>query len=67
MQSLVFNHTNKRGAVDELGERAGPCAMVVGDRGLEPHPGPQISKKQNVSSPLIRKDLILWGASMTER
>ena len=26
-----------------------------------------VSKKQNVFSPLTRKDLILWGASVTER
>ena len=39
----------------------------VGDRGLEPHSGLQVSKQQNVSSPLTRKDSILWGASVTER
>ena len=27
----------------------------------------QVSKKQYVSSLLTRKDLILWGASVTER
>ena len=27
----------------------------------------RISQKQNVSSPLTREDLILWGASVTER
>ena len=42
-------------------------AGKVGDRGFEPHSGLQISKKQNVSSPLTRKDSILWGASVTER
>ena len=31
----------------------------VGDRGFEPHSGLQVSKKENVSSPLTRKDLIL--------
>ena len=34
-------------------------AWEVGDRGLEPHFGLQISKKQNVSSLLTRKDSIL--------
>ena len=34
-------------------------AWKVGDRGLEPHSGLQVSEKQNVSSPLTRKDLIL--------
>ena len=29
--------------------------------------GIQVSKKQNVSSPLTRINLILWGASDTER
>ena len=39
----------------------------VRDRGFEPHAGFQVSKKQNVSSLLTRKDSILWGASVTER
>ena len=38
----------------------------VGDRGFEPHSGLQVSKKQNVSSPLTRKDTILWVDSVTE-
>ena len=42
-------------------------AWKVGDRGFEPHSGLQVSKKQNLSFPLTRKDTILWGASMTER
>ena len=42
-------------------------AWKVLDRGFEPHPGLQVSKKQNVSSPLTRKDAILWRASVTER
>ena len=42
-------------------------ACKVGDRGSEPHSGLQVSKKQNVSSPLTRKDAILWGSSVTER
>ena len=35
-------------------------AWEVGDRGFEPHSGLQVSKKQNVSSLLTRKDSILW-------
>ena len=35
--------------------------------GSKSHSGFQVSKKQNVSSPLIRKDSILCGASVTER
>ena len=42
-------------------------AWKVGDRGFEPHFGLQVSKKQNVSSPLTREDSILWGASVTGR
>ena len=38
-------------------------AWKVGDRGFEPHFGLQVSKKQNVSSPLTRKNSILWGTS----
>ena len=34
---------------------------------VEPQSGLQISKKQNVPSRLTRKDLIFWGASVTER
>ena len=36
-------------------------AWKVGDRGFEPHSGLQVSKKQNVSFSLTRKDSILWG------
>ena len=36
----------------------------VRDRGLVPRI--QVSKKQSVSSPLTRKDSVLWGASVTE-
>ena len=39
----------------------------VGDRGLELHSDRQVSKKQNVSSPLTCKDSILWGNFVTER
>ena len=39
----------------------------VGDRGFETRSGPQVSKKQNVSYPLIRNDSVLWGSSVTER
>ena len=42
-------------------------AWKVRDRGFEPHSGLQVSKKQNVSSPLTHNDLILWGTSVTER
>ena len=41
-------------------------AWKVGDRGFEPHSDIPVSKKQNVSSPLTRKDLILWGVSVTK-
>ena len=34
-------------------------AWKVGDRELEPHPGLQASNKQNVFSPLTRKDSML--------
>ena len=34
-------------------------AWKIGDRRLELHSGLQVSKKQNVSSPLTRKDSIL--------
>ena len=33
---------------------------------VEPHSGLQVSKKHNFSSPLTRKDSILWGAFVTE-
>ena len=39
----------------------------VENRGFKPHYGLQVSKKQNVSSPLTREDSILWGASVTEK
>ena len=42
-------------------------AWKVGDRGFKPHSGLQVSKKQSVSSPLTRKDSILWGISVAER
>ena len=42
-------------------------AWKVGDRGLESHSGIRVSKKQNVSSSLTRKDPVLWRASVTER
>ena len=41
-------------------------AWKFGDRVFEPHSGLRASKKQTVSSPLIRKDIILWGISVTE-
>ena len=42
-------------------------AWKIGDRGLEPHSGLRVQRNKNVSSPLTRKDSILWGASVTER
>ena len=42
-------------------------AWKVGDRGFETHTGILVSKKQNVSFPLTREDLILWGTSVTNR
>ena len=42
-------------------------AWKVGDRGCEPRSSIQISRKQIVSSPFIRKNAILWEASVTER
>ena len=42
-------------------------AWKIGDRGFEPRSGIQVSKKQNVSSLLTRKDSILWGAPVTEK
>ena len=41
--------------------------MFSTDCGFVPRSGIQVSKNQNVSSPLTRKDIILWGASVTER
>ena len=41
-------------------------AWKVGGRGLEPLFGIQVTKKQNVSSLLTRKDSILWGAYVTD-
>ena len=55
-----------------LGSR-GPGAVVKAaclvSRGwrVKPHAGLQVSKKQNVSSPLTRNDLILCGVSVAER
>ena len=42
-------------------------AWRVGNRGLEPHSCLQVAEKQKVSSLLTRNDLVLWGASVTER
>ena len=41
-------------------------AWKVRDCGLESHSGIHVSKEENVSSPLTRKESILWGASVTE-
>ena len=40
---------------------------MVRDRRFEPHSGLQVSKKQNASSPLTRRDSILWGAPICDR
>ena len=40
---------------------------AAGDREFEPHSDHQVSKKQNVSSPLTREDSILWGAYENKR
>ena len=50
----------KEGAVVKLPD------WKVGDRGFETHSVIQVSKKRNVSSPLTRKDLIMWRTSVTE-
>ena len=42
-------------------------AWNVGDRGLKPHSVLQVSKAQNVSTPLTREDSILWKASVGEK
>ena len=42
-------------------------AWKVGDRGIEPCSGIQISKKQNASSLFTHNVLILWGNSVTMR
>ena len=45
-------------------------AWKVGDRGFAPHSGLQLLKKQNVSSPLTRNQVmiqLLWGTSVTDR
>ena len=53
----------------------GPCmvqwlklpAWKVADGGVEPHSGLLVSKKQNVFSPLTRKNSRLWENSVPER
>ena len=58
----------KKSSVSQGG---GPGAVVqepawkVGDRGIEHRSSIQVSKKQTVSSPLTRKDSIVWGAPVT--
>ena len=37
-----------------------PPAWKIGDCGFEPHSSLKVLKRQNVSSPLTRKDSILW-------
>ena len=58
---MLYIEHNRRAAWLKL------SAWKVGDRGFEPHSGLRVSKKQNVSSPLTRKDSILWRASVTGR
>ena len=41
-------------------------AWKIGDRGFKPSSDIQVSKKQDLSSLLSRKDSILWGASVSE-
>ena len=53
-------------ASHELGRVKLP-ALKVGDRGFESRSGIQVSKKQNVPSPLTREDSTLWGTTVTER
>ena len=42
-------------------------AWKVGDRVFAPRCGLHVSNKQHFSSPLTRKDSILWRTSVTER
>ena len=42
-------------------------AWKIGVAGSHTRSGIQVLKKQNVSSPLTRKDSIVWGASVTDR
>ena len=50
-----------------LGQWSKLPAWKVGYRGFKPCSGILVSKKQNVSPLLTPKDLILWGASRTEK
>ena len=71
----MYNNNNKYQTIHHathVGLSGGPGAVVkaawkVGGRGLEPRSGIQVSKLQNVSSPLTRNDSTLWGAFVTER
>ena len=55
------------GLWSKRGPRLKLPAWKFDDRVFEPHSGLQYSKKQNVSYPLTRKDVIFWRASVTER
>ena len=46
--------------VETLVQWLNPPSLTVGDRGIELRSGIQVSKKQNVSSPLTQR-LTLWG------
>ena len=54
---MFCGHTYRAGA---LAQWLKLPAWKVGDRDFEPHSGLQVSRKQNVSSPITRKDSILW-------
>ena len=68
---VLFNNYNE--SIYMCIIKLGPGAVVrapawtVGDRRFETRSAIQVSKKQKVSSPLICKDLILCGSSVTER
>ena len=63
----IYPTPSRAGALMQWLKLPAYCLESRGDRGFEPHSGLQVSKKQYISSPLTRKDSILWGASVTER
>ena len=71
-----FSHPDSNSVSQSVSHPASQLALVqwlklpawkLGDRGFKPHSCIQVIKKQIVSSPLTRKDSILWGTSVTER
>ena len=56
----VYIYTHTPSAADSLRPRGGT-------QWFEPRSGIQVSKKQNISALLTRKDWILWGSFVTER